>query len=748
MQRTAVFSIWVAGFSALTAQMLLIRELTTVFYGNELFLGWILFAWLLGAGLFSFILGRAIPHGPQVGALAGMTHSLLALLLPLLLVAARAGRGWVGMPIALPDLPRSMFFAFAFTIPITLCSTTIFLAAVKSTPNADQRGSWGTLLGTAYMHETLGFVGGGMLYGYVLVLADSFRTAAIIQWLNVAASGLWYAPRLYRRFGNKLLLTLAAAAATFVTAAGPEISRRSLRYLFPGQEVLAHQQSVYGPFAITRLAAQHNFYQSGALIGSDENAEWNEQLVHLTLLCHPSPRRVLLIGGGLTGALNEILKHHPTSVDYVEWNPALLHTARAFLPGPLAQGFEDPRVRVIAEDGRAYLNRPSANANRPRYDVILISMADPTSLLLNRYFTVECMEKAKNLLAPDGLFATHLSFSPDFVSADQVRAAASVYRAMRQTFRSILVLPEYAVFFIATPDGTLNYDPRPLIERWTERALQTSFVNPPFLEYRLTTDRNPQAVKLLEQSEEPPNRDTYPRAMFLSMVRWIQLLHPRMAAALARIGASRRVSGALLLSGAVLVSLALFRGKGKGDKILSMCTISFNVMASETTLLLLFQIVFGYLYYRMSLVIAAVMLGMATGSWTGTRWLARGRKDLAFVHAAFALLNVVLLGLVWKSEEFSSAYAAMFQLLLIFLAWLVGLLGGLEFALANQLLFERTNDHRRSGWIYGADLLGSCAGVLLTSLWLLPILGWLPSLFILAALNAGAALALLAAGAN
>ena len=49
-------------------------------------------------------------------------------------------------------------------------------------------------------------------------------------------------------------------------------------------------------------------YGSLMVAENDHNA-YNEMIAHVPLFVHPSPRRVLIIGGGDCGALTEVMKH-------------------------------------------------------------------------------------------------------------------------------------------------------------------------------------------------------------------------------------------------------------------------------------------------------------------------------------------------------------------------------------------------------------------------------------------------------
>ena len=103
------------------------------------------------------------------------------------------------------------------------------------------------------------------------------------------------------------------------------------------------------------------------------------------LLEHAAPRRILLIGGGVNGAVAEALKH-PTveRLDYVELDPALIGMAREFFPAQTAAFDSDSRVHLHFLDGRRFLTETGE-----KFDVIIVDVPDPQTAQLNRFYTVE-----------------------------------------------------------------------------------------------------------------------------------------------------------------------------------------------------------------------------------------------------------------------------------------------------------------------------------------------------------------------
>ena len=104
-----------------------------------------------------------------------------------------------------------------------------------------------------------------------------------------------------------------------------------------------------------------------------DEAFYHEMLVHVPMLTHPSPRNVLIIGGGDGGALREVLKHEPSSVTLVEVDKSVIELCRKHI-GLDAGAFDDERVEVVICDGKDFLRRSG------RFDVIIVDSTDPVSV--------------------------------------------------------------------------------------------------------------------------------------------------------------------------------------------------------------------------------------------------------------------------------------------------------------------------------------------------------------------------------
>lgn len=99
---------------------------------------------------------------------------------------------------------------------------------------------------------------------------------------------------------------------------------------------------------------------------------YHEMFVHPSMLMHPAPESVCVIGGGDGGCLREILKHTSVKkVTIVEIDNMVTETVKKFYPG-LEESFSDPRVTMVFDDGYHYLSR-----NDEKFDVIIVDSYDP-----------------------------------------------------------------------------------------------------------------------------------------------------------------------------------------------------------------------------------------------------------------------------------------------------------------------------------------------------------------------------------
>jgi SAM-dependent methyltransferase len=117
--------------------------------------------------------------------------------------------------------------------------------------------------------------------------------------------------------------------------------------------------------------------------------------------------RVLIIGAGTGTDTALALARGAKHVDAVEIDPKLAQVGRDFHPEDV---YDDPRVTVHVNDGRAFLN-----GSREQYDLVVYALTDSLTLVSSTagvrlesfLFTEESMAAARDHLAPEGLFVMY-----------------------------------------------------------------------------------------------------------------------------------------------------------------------------------------------------------------------------------------------------------------------------------------------------------------------------------------------------
>ena len=450
MKQALAFSFAVLGVTSLIGQVILIRELIIVFYGNEFFIGWVLFSWLLWVGLGSLTAGKFV--GQSLEAAQGLIrcHLLAAVFLPTGVILARCSRLIVGAaPGEILDILPALAYSFFSLAPLCLLLGAQFVIAARTGESLNRRSALNCILGEGYVYETIGFAIGGVLFSYWFVATNEWKTSSWIAGLNIIAGFALHVRSRDRAFPRRVALIAASTLMAIVFLLARPIDERTARFRFPGQNLVGARHSIYGNLAVTEREGQHNFFENGLFLATDRDEMANEYVAHFPLLYHPAPKTVLLIGNGFNGALNEILEHAPDRVDYVELDPELIRLTRAYLSEELNKAFEDPRVRVTVSDGRFFVKRRAAT-EEPAYDVIIVNLPNPSTVLMNRYFTREFFLEARSLLKPDGVFSTRMVFAPDYLSRELENLGASVYQSLRSVFDHVAILPEYEIFYIAS----------------------------------------------------------------------------------------------------------------------------------------------------------------------------------------------------------------------------------------------------------------------------------------------------------
>jgi spermidine synthase len=745
------------GVTAIVSQIVLMRETLVIFYGNEISLGLFLASWLLWTAAGSFLIGRISPRlGHPEMVMAGL-QSAIALTLPLTILAVRSSRGvFITVPGEILGPAPTLLTAVALLGPFCFVAGGMFSAG-SSLLQQQTASEPAMATGSVYLLEAAGSGIGGLIASLMLVTRfASFQIVLLLGLLNLLAAVTLVFPT-----GRKRWLAVVVIAGIFLAGVlpfgGPALESLSLARLWRGFHLLSSQNSPYGNLAIVQTETNRTLLENGLPLFTDPDPETAEETVHYALLEHPAPRTVLLIGGGLNGSVLEALKYSSVErIDFVELDPEIFELGERYFADEMTALENQSRVRIHAIDGRLFLK-----GTREQFDVIIVNLPQPQTAQLNRFYTVDFFREAAAKLNPAGILSFQLPGSENYVTPATAAFLSCIKRSLHNVFPDVATIPGDTVhFFAARESGSLTRSPDELLQRLRSRHVNTSYIREYYVPFRMSPDRMQELEEQIQPGRGTPvNRDFAPVAYYFDVALWSTQFNQgyrKLFAGLADIRFRWIMAGLIVL---MIGALALVvRGRRK-PPVTSLATcvgsMGLTVMALEVLLLLGFQAIYGYVYQQLAVVIAAVMMGMALGSWLGLRKLKSQRaadigwRHLSGIQVIAALSPLLLCGFLFASSTITSHMGLMVVSYLVFpaVALLCGLLGGYQFPIASHVLCVAAKAYgQNSGLVYAIDLAGACLGAVLLSAYLVPIYGFLKTSALISVLNvAAAALAIIAA---
>ncbi len=193
-----------------------------------------------------------------------------------------------------------------------------------------------------------------------------------------------------------------------------------------------------------------------AMFSERDEANYHEMITHVPLLLHPSPRRVLVIGGGDGGTVREIVKHTVVEkVDLVEIDEQVINVCREYLPF-VSGSLDDPRVTVHYRDGIEYV----ASLDPGSYQIILIDSSDPIGPA-EGLFTADFYRACYKALTPDGIIVAQAE-SP-YVYPDVLKQIGEIFNSIfTATYPYRVSIPTYPsgqIYFMLGSRRVINVAP-------------------------------------------------------------------------------------------------------------------------------------------------------------------------------------------------------------------------------------------------------------------------------------------------
>jgi len=730
-------SAFILGLTSMIGQIIIIRELIIVFYGNELSLGVILASWLFWVAFGSLILGRLVDFIPSKEKFLSYIQLAISIIVPLNIFFIRFIKSILkiqaGQIIGLTQM-LSVSFVSLSIVCILLGLSFILIAKIAAKDNNLPPKQ----VARIYLFESLGASVGGLLYTFLLIKTyTSFHNALILGNLNLIVSILFN-----RNIIQFVYLIIFSTTIIFNWPKHLDGFARSLQSR--PMKLIENIDSIYGNIVVTKLGNEYSFYENGTLMFTGSDISTSEESVHYAMLEHPNPKKILLIGGGTGGSINQILKHKVDRIDYVELDPMIISLSQKYMP-PIT----DDRVNIIHMDGRLFVKEASSTDNLKtpyKYDVVILNLPDPYTASLNRFYSLEFFQEIKKIMEPAGIFSFGLLSSENYISPEHAVYLSCIYNTLKKEFFDIKILPGDTMTFLASDKpGILTQDVNTLIKRLKERNIKTKFVREYYLPFKL----DPLRIKYVESAiqkfqDTKINTDFKPIGYLYHAILWISFFDAarNILPYIDKINIGIFVLIAFVFLMIALLAQKLTKASLKFPVLVSTVTTGMSQICFQVIILLAFQFTYGYLYYKMGIILTSFMIGLSFGSFLITKIMEKidDEKSLYLkTQSMLAIYPLILAGTLFaisKINQFSSSIGSMLQIAFVILPVLAGFIGGFQFPLANKIWLKDSKDiGKTTGLLYGVDLLGSCIGGLVIGIIFIPILGIIQTCVFLSVIN-------------
>jgi spermidine synthase len=713
-----MLAVLIIGLSGIVAQIVILRELLVVFYGNELIIGIILANWMVSEAFGVFVVGKLVDKIKSKLSVFICLNSLFALFLPGMLFICRIFKSSAGIPFAEAlSLPLMALVSLLIIFPLAFLHGGLFSCGCKMYFLQNPEDS----LGKVYTWETVGTIMGGLVLTYFLIPNfNSFQSVLALSFLNLILVFLFLANRKLRYF---LILLVTLIFALCAPRFSKLLQESSIRQQWEGQVVLDNRNSDYANISVTKKLNQYTFFYNGVpvIVTPYPDRQFVAELGNFAYLFNPKSKRVLVAGSGSGGLIAEILRYPLSNLDYVEIDPLIIGMLRKYPTAITEKELSDKRVRVFNNDPRFFLRNVNTH-----YDCILLGLSEQSDLSTNRFFTKEFFGLARNKLNPGGIFVMWMPGSLTYMSQELKDLNRCVLNGLGSAYKYVRIIPgDYNIFIASDSSGIMRLTARSLYEEMANNSVDPGILVPEYLEYRLNRQWLDWFNKELLTTASDINQDLRPVAVFQRLRIENRKFSPQLDFIFSSFKNVRLGFLLVIIVSIVSVTFILIKNRliPAAPLAYAIFTTGFFGMTVNLLLVFAYQVFYGYLFRKISVLTAIFMAGIALGSLLMVKGQAKINKPrgiLIRLEIIIAVFVLILGAAIVRFPGFLSSLEFIFYMLF----FISGIFMGLEFPLAARL-YPAAKDSigATSGVLYASDLIGGWLAGIFTGVLFLPVLG-------------------------
>ena len=669
-------NLFLIGFISSSVQLLFLKEIMNISGGYELIAGIFLGSWLIGSAAGSGIANRSNQSDVRKINLIFSLSPLISLLMMVLLARLFLKTGET------PSFLAGVIYTFLVLIPFCFVSGFTFVKLINIARAANKY-----MPGRSFSIETTG----GIAAGIIIAVIGSGELNSYKSLLLITLLGISYVIQTYYVSGEvqkQVSRYSILVVAVLIIFFSPDLFFRQL--LLRGVTVTESLDTPYGNITKADYGGEASTYYNQRLLAYSEDVAESEEDIHYAMLQAEKPENILLVSGPVNSHLREIVKYQVKKVVYVERDPALTRIQKA----EDYEGFTE--ITIKNEDAYTYVR-----SSPEKFDVVIALLPPPSSLFLNRYYTIEFFNSAKKTMNQGGIFACSPGTNPNYLNKESVKLYSSVYNTLKRVFNNVVAVSGNKLYFIAS-DKILSTSFCQLVD---EKKIGNFYVGPDYLSDDLIKAKSEEIISLMDRNIRV-NSSSAPIACF-----YYQSFN------LSK-NASEKVPVIMILAALFLLPVT-----GVKRNNLVMYFIASSLAAFEIILLLMLQLTAGNMYQFTGLIIAGIMAGLAAG--TGMNIRIPGKNPVIFLTLLLIVFYTLTGFVVQTLLTINGRFAII--ILLIVAGFIPALFTGSVF----RILTSTPSGYSPVSNVYNADLSGSAIGFIIFSGFIIPLAGLRSSIFIL-----------------
>ncbi len=649
------------GINGIFIQSIILREVFSNFFGNELSFNLVITFWLFGGAIGSYISRNFKNYSKNYVIFTVLEILFLITSLIFLRIFSNIQKYYIS---------NLRFFSISFLIS----TLTGFFEGVRiillSFLYQKEKNS-----GKIYGFEGTGFlIGGFLFYLFLNFELDIFSLIFISSIINFLTVFYFKRTKLFLFIFLILFLILPFSKKI-------DFKTNSLKYR--DYQLLETKETIYNKFIILKRENQYILITNGFQEFSIQPDYFSLKNISFFSLCYCQKTENIGVYGNWE-IVEEMEKYRIGRIYYFEIDKTKQKIIENYF---MRKPYKN--IIFVNEDVGKFFDE-----NKINFDAFIITDSLPMSLKENYILTEEFFKKIskfiKNLIIV-------LPGSYDYIGKQLAQIHSSIYMTGKKYFKNDVIVFTYPMMFIFSNEKLILNK---------EIIIDKEFFNEDYLKFTLDKNkRNSYIERILNETAEKNNISTQ-FCLYSSISYYFSQTSQKAGEILnglfLKIFKIKRFTLFIFL---ILFFVLFFPPSDKSI----IFTNGFSCLTFETIFLFLFQINYGFIYGCISKIIGIFMAGISLGS------LLSSFKN----HTRKILIYSEIFHFIFYLSAYFSLINNKFPLILIFVS---GFLTGWEFGIIS-FLFKKENLIDITGKLYSIDLMGALFSSLFLPLFFIPGFG-------------------------